>query len=139
MQRSICEWWKYFSAALLDTPIRLWPTNAQTARTRRGLRRCQRWQLPRLPDHRSSGWKNADTNADQLTNLSALSFVPFLVIAHYDESEAVAVSVGADSTTLPIVALRDGQAVQVVDDTVRFIGEGEPVAFNGFAEQYLTA
>lgn len=91
------------------------------------------------PTIETAGWKNGDANANKLTDLSALSLVPFLVTAHYDESEAEAVSVGADSTTLPIVALRDDQAVQIIDDTVRFIGEGEPVAFNGFAEQYSTA
>ena len=89
------------------------------------------------PTIEAAGWKNGDANSEQLIDLSALNFVPFLVTAHYDESEALLVSESASRITIPIVALRDGQAIQVVDEQVTFIGEGEPVAFNGFAEQYL--
>ena len=90
------------------------------------------------PTIEAAGWKHGDTNTEKLADLAAINAVPFLVTAHYDESKVDEVSDGAVNTTLAIVALRDGQAIQVIGDKVTFIGEGEPIAFNGFVEQYLS-
>jgi dipeptidase E len=89
------------------------------------------------PTIEAAGWERQDDNVAGINDLTALNLVPFLISAHYDDSLKAAIREGAARTSLPVVALRDGGAIMVNDAMFTFIGEGEPVAFNGFAEQYL--
>ena len=80
-----------------------------------------------------SAWMNdGDFNVSRLTDLTALNLVPFYVVAHCNDSNASKVTNGAKSTTLPVAALRDGQAIMVNGGTISFVGDGERVLLNDF-------
>lgn len=89
------------------------------------------------PTLEMKGWKRSSPKYEAAAKRPALNLVPFFLVVHYDESVVTAIVAGAATTPLPVIALRDGQAIQMVGDQVSFVGDGEPVAFNGFAEQYL--
>ncbi|NTU72694.1 type 1 glutamine amidotransferase-like domain-containing protein [Candidatus Roizmanbacteria bacterium] len=80
-------------------------------------------------------WKHQDRNDCGVTDLTALSLVPFFVIAHFTGEVRRVVAEGALSTAYPVVALSDTQAVLVKGKSVQVVGEGKREFFNGFEEK----
>lgn len=79
-------------------------------------------------------WKNEDTNVVKLTDLTGLNLVPFLLKAHYEPEKMSFVEEGVKKTNLPVVVLTDQQAVMVIGDKIKVVGEGERMFINGFKE-----
>jgi len=79
-------------------------------------------------------WKNLDKNIVGLRDLTALNFVPFLLVAHFEEKYRESVELGANKTQLPVVALSDVQAVLIEDGKWKVVGKGKKEFFNGFIE-----
>lgn len=77
-------------------------------------------------------WKNWDKNIVNLIDLSAMSLVPFLIVAHFSEKYRKPVMLGAESCKYPVVALYDTQAVFVENERWKVIGSGKKEFFNGF-------
>ncbi len=88
------------------------------------------------PTIEHANWKNTDRNMVNLTDLSALNLVPFLISAHFREKYRKAIETGAKKSDLPTVALYDTQAVLVIDGKWKVIGAGKREFFNGFKENY---
>jgi dipeptidase E len=63
----------------------------------------------------------------ELTDLSALNMVPFLVKAHYTDDQREQVAEIKSKVRCPVRVLRDTQAFVVEDEEVRLIGEGAEV------------
>ena len=62
-----------------------------------------------------------------LTDLSSLSLVPFLMSVHYKPEYDQSLRDGMSTTTLPVRILTDEQAILVVDTQVKLVGVGEKV------------
>jgi len=86
------------------------------------------------PTIEAASWKNADKNIVNLTDLTALNLVNFLIIAHFEEKYRQVVIDGAKTTSLPIVAINDNQMIVVEADKVNLVGTGPKEFFNGFKE-----
>ena len=87
------------------------------------------------PTIEQAAWKRQDRNKIGLDDLNALSLVPFLIMAHFEEKWRTAVENAAKHTRYPIVALNDTQAVLVENDNCKVVGKGKKEFFNGFAEK----
>ena len=81
-------------------------------------------------------WKDTDRSWKDfdLTDLTGLNLVPFLITAHFNESFREAVEEAAKSTRYPFVCLYDTQAVLVNDSSIKIVGEGKKVFYNCFKE-----
>lgn len=91
------------------------------------------------PTIEQSGWKRVDEDAEKskLDDLTALSLVPFIISAHYNrEKYREAVADGVAKTKYPVVALYDTQAIEVIDDKYKVVGDGPKEFFNGFKENW---
>jgi len=86
------------------------------------------------PTIEQAHWKHQDRNDFGVVDLSGLSFVPFLISAHFTEEARGALNEGAKSTKYPTVALYDAQAVLVNGKSMKIIGEGKREFFNNFIE-----
>ncbi|MFA6047262.1 MAG: Type 1 glutamine amidotransferase-like domain-containing protein [Parcubacteria group bacterium] len=86
------------------------------------------------PTIEMSHWKNQDRDVVGLKDLTGLNLVPFLLTAHYTKDFSEAIQEGAKKTNLPIVALTDQQAVAIIDDEIKVVGEGEKLFYNRFRE-----
>ena len=76
-----------------------------------------------------STWSSAWFDRCGITDYSWLSYVPFIIKAHYiSEKHQKLVELTRNLDT-PVRALADGQAVLVKDDDIRVIWEGEAVVF----------
>jgi dipeptidase E len=89
------------------------------------------------PTIESSTWKRKDRNHFGLLDLDALNLVPFLISNHFKESERTLIENGVISTTYPVVALHDTQAVLVIDGKWKIVGEGKREFYNGFKETLI--
>lgn len=87
------------------------------------------------PTIEAAGWRGADKNIVHLTDLTALTLVPFLISAHYVESYRPTLEKAACSTFYPIVVLNDKQAILVTDKETKVVGNGERIFLNGFEEK----
>ena len=87
------------------------------------------------PTIEAATWKHQDQNRVGIIDFTALSLVPFLITAHFEEKYRVIVDQAAKGTKYPIVALLDKQAVLVKDGKVQVIGEGKREYWNGFKEK----
>ncbi|MDO8444362.1 MAG: Type 1 glutamine amidotransferase-like domain-containing protein [bacterium] len=87
------------------------------------------------PTNEAAKWKHIDdTEVVKLNNLSALSLVDFLIIAHYEDKYEDAVRTGAKTTKYPVVALTDKQAVVVRGKLCTIVGTGSKFTLNNFKE-----
>ncbi len=87
------------------------------------------------PTIEAATWKHSDRNKVGLEDLTALSLVPFLITAHFEEKYRKIVEAEAKKIKYPIVALADGQAVLVEGKEVKLIGKGERNFYNRFRER----
>lgn len=79
-----------------------------------------------------STWKNHDNNIINLTDLSALHFVDFLMFAHYENKYKEVVEQGTKTTQLPIITLTDQQAIVINGDHISLAGPTPFLTFNNF-------
>lgn len=86
------------------------------------------------PTIEQATWKRADRNRWGVTDFKALSYVPFLIVAHFEEKYRNLVDGAAKRTKYPIVALTDKQAVVVDGKKVKIVGVGNKEGWNGFEE-----
>lgn len=86
------------------------------------------------PTIEQSLWKSKDKNKVNLTDLSALNLVPFLITVHYKREQRPVISKAAKTTKSAIVALNDTQAILIEDGKCKLVGKGPKVFFNGFQE-----
>ena len=86
------------------------------------------------PTIETATWKDQDTNTIGLKNLTGMGFVPFLIFAHFEEQWRHMIEMETKRTSYPLVALHDGQAITVLDDDIKVIGDGERTSYNGFGE-----
>lgn len=82
------------------------------------------------PNIEPASWKHADRNFLNLTDLSALNLVPFVITPHYCGETAEAVDNSAKIAGYPTMALTDQQAVLVDGARTEIIGAGEKIVFN---------
>lgn len=88
------------------------------------------------PNIEAGKWKHlGDSDVIGKSDLSALNLVDFLIVAHYSGKYKQDVENGVKTTSLPVVALTDKQAIVVEGDKYRIVGEGERNFFNGFEEK----
>lgn len=74
-----------------------------------------------------ANWKHQDRNIVNLTDLSAMSLVPFLMSVHYKSEYDLSLQEGMGQTTLPVKILTDDQALIVQDNDVKLIGTGNEI------------
>lgn len=88
------------------------------------------------PTIEQAHWKDTEEkhNDFNLKNLTGLNFVPFLITAHFNEKYREIVEKEAKFTRYPFVCLYDTQAVLVNGSSIKIIGEGKKVFYNGFKE-----
>jgi len=88
------------------------------------------------PTIEQAHWKDTDGSCKDfnVTNLTGLNLVPFLITAHFDDSYKEAVEKGAISAHYPVVCLSDTQAILVNDSSIKIVGVGKKVFYNGFKE-----
>ncbi len=87
------------------------------------------------PTIESAGWEpEPDENKVKITDLSAMNLVPFFIAPHFKEEYRAKAGKDIKTTKYPVVALYDGQAVFVQNNTYKVIGPGTREFFNGFSE-----
>ena len=86
------------------------------------------------PTIEQSHWKHQDRNNFNVSDLTGLNLVPFLISAHFTEEVRSSLEEGVKTTKYPVVALHDTQAVLVMGDVIKVIGEGKKEFFNQFRE-----
>lgn len=79
-------------------------------------------------------WKHQDRNRVDITDFTALNLVPFLISAHYTNEYHTIIEKAVKTTTYPVIALNDEQAIIYENGKYRIIGDGEKITFNGFKE-----
>lgn len=79
------------------------------------------------PTIEMSTWKPKQKDTFGVTDLRALNFVSFLLMAHYVPEMKNYLKEKISNAKYPTRILRDGQAILVEDDKVSFVGEGEEV------------
>ena len=90
------------------------------------------------PTIEAAGWKDAevfDENVVNLTDLSGLNLIPFILTAHFEEINRKATEKCAKDIPLPVVSLTDKQAIIVEGNNYKVVGEGKRNFFNGFREK----
>ena len=68
------------------------------------------------------GWK-VSRNRYNVTDFTALGYVPFLLKCHYTEDQKEKIIENMQSLTYPLRVLKDDQCIIVEDETFTFIGE----------------
>lgn len=78
-------------------------------------------------------WKHLD-DPDKVnrTDIDALRLVNFLIVAHYADKYKEAVENGVKTTSLPVIALTDQQAIVVDGNTIKLAGPEPVLKYNGF-------
>jgi dipeptidase E len=79
-------------------------------------------------------WKRQDRNKVNITDLTALNLVPFLITAHFEEKYRDVIESATKRTQYPIVALTDKQAILIEKSGVKIVGEGRKEFWNRFKE-----
>ena len=74
-----------------------------------------------------ANWKHQDRNIVGLTDLTALSLVPFLMSVHYNPEYDDSLKQGIAQTKYPVKILTDNQALIVQEDEVKLVGQGEEI------------
>lgn len=79
------------------------------------------------PTIETSTWGPVVKDRHGLEDLTALSFVPFIMRVHYTDDVKDLIAEKKKTASHPLRILRDGQAILVQDENYKFIGEGEEV------------
>jgi dipeptidase E len=74
------------------------------------------------PTIEASGWKKSGRNIVNLTDLSALNLVDFIVVAHYTDEWKKAVENGKKTTKYNVIALTDDQFIVSDGEGYEIIG-----------------
>ena len=74
------------------------------------------------PNIEMATWKGTNSNDVGLNDLHSLNYVPFLVTAHYSDEVSASVKAGAKKSGIKTLALADGQAIVVNNESMAFIG-----------------
>ncbi len=72
-------------------------------------------------------WKKPDRDRFGLTDLTALNFVPFLLIVHFEPQFAEIIKKGIANTNYPVKILTDNQALIIKDIKTELIGDGKEI------------
>ena len=72
-----------------------------------------------------AAWKHADRNDIGLKDLTALGLVPFLLTVHFESKWKGAIKDGINHSKYPVKILTDEQAILIVNNKIRMIGEKE--------------
>lgn len=87
------------------------------------------------PTIEQSHWKHQDRNDFDVKDLTGLNLVPFLLTAHFTDDVRKDVEEGSKTTNYPVIALSDTQAVLVINNSIKVVGEGKREIYNGFTEK----
>ena len=74
-----------------------------------------------------STWKPVMHNRSGLEDLTALSYVPFLIKVHYIDEQKEQIKEKIKTLKYPLRILRDGQGFLCEDGVCKFVGEGKEV------------
>lgn len=74
-------------------------------------------------------WNKSGRDRFDLTDFTALNYVPFLLKVHYEDTMKDMILENIKNTKYPLRILRDGQGILVENNTYTFIG-GEEVVLN---------
>ena len=74
-----------------------------------------------------SDWDETGKIRFEVTDFTALSYVPFVLKVHYKDEQKEKVQEKMKTLKYPLRILRDGQGILVEDDKYTFIGDGEEV------------
>lgn len=69
-----------------------------------------------------------------LLTSQGINLIHILITAHFEEKQRKIIEKAAQKTNYPIVALADTQAILVQGKSLRIVGKGNRVFFNGFEE-----
>lgn len=76
------------------------------------------------PTIESAKWKHVgDPDIVGLKDLTALNLVKLLVVAHYEDQFKQDVENGSKTTKLPVITLNDKQAITVIGDEFKIVGD----------------
>lgn len=82
------------------------------------------------PTIEMSSWKRQDRNIVNLTDLSALNLVPFLLSVHYKPEYEEILQREIPKAKYPVRILTDDQAILIQGDKVELVGKGEEIKIN---------
>ncbi|MDD5731546.1 MAG: Type 1 glutamine amidotransferase-like domain-containing protein [Patescibacteria group bacterium] len=77
-----------------------------------------------------SNWDETGKPRFDVTDLTALNYVPFVLKVHYKDEQESKVREKIKTLQYPIRILKDGQGILVEDNKYTFIGDGEEAIFN---------
>ncbi len=79
------------------------------------------------PTIEAAGWLDSDPNVVNLTNLTAMNLVPYVLKAHYEPEESDALKNYILDCNYPVKILTDKQALLAIDDNYEIVGEGSEI------------
>lgn len=74
-----------------------------------------------------SNWDETGKGRFDVTDFSALDYVPFVLKVHYKDEQKGKVIEKSRNLKYPLRILRDGQGIVVEDGNYKFVGDGEEV------------
>lgn len=79
------------------------------------------------PDISNAGWDvgTKDENSTELTDFTGLSLVDFSVFPHYDKSEKNDLKKYHSKVNYPLYAIDNDDAIEVIDGSIKVVGEGK--------------
>ncbi len=79
------------------------------------------------PTIEAAGWKNQDKNIIGMADFTALNLVPFILFVHYKPEHNELLKQEMPKTKYPVRILNDQQAILVLDNEYKFVGQGEEI------------
>ncbi len=74
-----------------------------------------------------SNWNETGKDRFNITDFTALNYVPFLLKVHYTDEQEIKITEKIKTSKYPLRILRDGQGILVENNEYTFIGENEEV------------
>jgi len=74
-----------------------------------------------------SNWDETGKDRFDVTDFTALNYVPFVLKVHYKDEQESKVREKMQSLKYPIHILKDGQGIFCADGNCEFIGDGQEV------------
>lgn len=79
------------------------------------------------PTIEAAGWMNADRNVVNITDLTAMNLIPYIIKAHYSPEKTEAIKTAIQNCKYEIKILTDKQALLAIDDNYQIVGEGKEI------------
>jgi len=79
------------------------------------------------PTIEAATWKNQDKNIIGMTDFTALNLVPFILFVHYKPEHNDLLKQEIPKTKYPVRILKDDQAILVLDNKYKFVGQSEEI------------